>query len=51
MTVRQLLSTVDSRELSEWIAYFNLEKGPTDTQLSNTEKIKAFFARKMKRKS
>ncbi len=26
MTVRQLLASLDSREISEWIAYFNLGK-------------------------
>ena len=40
MTVRQLLANLDSKELSEWIAYFNLpkdEKGKAnlDTQFRN----------------
>lgn len=26
MTVRQLLNNLDSRELSEWMAYYQLEK-------------------------
>jgi hypothetical protein len=48
MTVRHLLSSLDSRELSEWIAYFNLSQKPADKQLTNTEKIKAFFTAKKK---
>lgn len=41
MTVRQLLTNLDSRELSEWMAYFNIEneqadgKGDIDTKLMN----------------
>jgi len=50
MTVRQLLENMDSREISEWIAYFNLGKKPIDTQLSNTERIKNFFRMKGKKK-
>jgi hypothetical protein len=49
MTVKQLLASLDSRELSEWIAYFNLEKKKIDTQMTNTEKIKAFFSKKRKK--
>jgi len=48
MTVRVLLSTIDSRELSEWIAYFRLEKRrseerkkPSPEQLA--EKLKVAF--------
>ena len=50
MTVRHLLASLDSQELSEWVAYFNLEKKPTDPQVTNTEKIKAFFVGKGKKK-
>lgn len=30
MTVRQLLSNIDSRELSEWIAYYKLRETPEE---------------------
>jgi hypothetical protein len=43
MTVRQLLANIDSREIAEWIAFFNLQNKPGNSQLANTEKIKAFF--------
>lgn len=50
MTVRQLLSSLDSRELSEWMAYFSLDNKPRNTQLANTERIKSFFLQKGKKK-
>jgi hypothetical protein len=50
MTVKHLLASLDSRELSEWVAYFNLSQKPADKQLANTEKIKAFFTQKGKKK-
>lgn len=50
MTVRHLLASIDSREISEWIAYFNLQKKPASDELANTERIKAFFKRKGKKK-
>lgn len=28
MTVKQLLASIDSREISEWVAYFNLLNKP-----------------------
>lgn len=31
MTVRQLLSGLDSRELTEWVAYFNLSNPAKET--------------------
>ena len=46
MTVRQLLGRLDSREISEWIAYYNLSAKPADNQLANNERIKAYFATK-----
>lgn len=49
MTVRNLLRSVDSRELSEWLAYFNLSRQPADNQLTNTERIKAYFVKKGKK--
>jgi hypothetical protein len=30
MTVKELLSRMDSREISEWIAFFNLENRPRE---------------------
>jgi hypothetical protein len=30
MTVRQLLNSLDSREISEWMAYFSIENDGTD---------------------
>lgn len=48
MTVRQLLSSIDSVELSEWMAFFRIEKQrsnerrkPSSTELS--EKLKMAF--------
>ncbi len=42
MTVRQLLNSMDSKELSEWMAYFTIENekadgkgGDLNTQLMN----------------
>jgi hypothetical protein len=49
MTVKQLLASLDSRELSEWVAYFNLSQKPAGNQLANTERIKSFFAKKGKK--
>jgi hypothetical protein len=46
MTVKQLLRSLDSREISEWIAFFNLREKQPDNQLANTERIKTFFAAK-----
>jgi hypothetical protein len=46
MTVRDLLASLDSREISEWIAFFNLRDKPKDSRLTNTERIKAFFTKK-----
>ncbi len=50
MTVGQLLASLDSREISEWIAYFKLGDQPKDKQLTNTERIKAFFMKKGNKK-
>lgn len=52
MTVRQLLTSLDSKELSEWMAYFEIEnenmknkKGADDTAGQSLEtKIKGTFA-------
>jgi hypothetical protein len=52
MTVRQLLTNADSRELSEWMAYFEIEneklksgKGAEDNNTKNVEtKIKGAFS-------
>jgi len=49
MTVKQLLSSLDSRELSEWVAYFNLSPKPADSELVNNERIKAFLMKKGKK--
>jgi hypothetical protein len=49
MTVKDLLSRLDSRELTEWVAYFNLAEKPADSQLANNERIKAFFMNKGKK--
>lgn len=32
MTVRELLARIDSRELSEWMAYYQLEPWGTETE-------------------
>lgn len=32
MTVRELLARIDSRELSEWMAYFSMEPWGTETE-------------------
>jgi hypothetical protein len=48
MTVKQLLASLDSRELSEWIAFFNLREKPPDNQLANAERIKSFFRERKK---
>lgn len=50
MTVRQLLAGLDSREISEWLAYFNLGDKVKNNQLATTEKIKAFFMNKKGKK-
>lgn len=48
MTVRQLLASIDSSELSEWVAYFKIEKAranekgkPSATDI--TDKLKLAF--------
>ncbi len=50
MTVRQLLESTDSRELSEWAAYFDLINAPKDERETVAEKIKAFFMSKKRKK-
>jgi len=55
MTVRQLLSSIDSRELMEWVAFFNLKKEiPTEKQdvkkLSLDEQFRIAFENKRKEK-
>jgi len=44
MTVRQLLTNLDSRELSEWMAYFNIENEKIDGKGDdlNTKLLNAF---------
>jgi len=44
MTVRQLLNNVDSRELSEWMAYFSIENEKADSKGVdlNTQLMNAF---------
>jgi len=44
MTVRQLLSGLDSRELSEWMAYFAIENDKADGKGEdiNTKLMNAF---------
>lgn len=52
MTVQQLLKNMDSRELSEWMGYFEIEnekmksgKGAEDNTTQNVEtKIKGAFS-------
>jgi hypothetical protein len=46
MTVRQLLQTIDSRELTEWAAFFKVEDEKTNPKPKKqdvSEKIKGFF--------
>jgi len=52
MTVRQLLSGIDSLELSEWVAFFNLQaKGGENKKITLEEQFKsALRLRKKKRK-
>jgi hypothetical protein len=40
MTVKQLLSSLDSRELTEWMAYFKLEneRAKESSKIDNTLK-------------
>ena len=51
MTVKQMLSSLDSRELGEWIAFFRLEEKkrlPSDS--ASDERIKAFFRTRRNKK-
>lgn len=50
MSVRQMLSTMDSHEISEWMAYFSLTSGK-GSMLKNTvdDKIKSYFSLKRKK--
>lgn len=52
LTVRQLLDNIDSHELSEWVAFFNIgnKKSAGQEKKGLSEKIKAFFALKKKAK-
>ena len=46
MTVRQLLANLDSRELSEWMAFFEIEnetEKPNETPQTLETKIKGTF--------
>ena len=48
MTVRQLLASIDSSELSEWVAYFKIEKSKLDEKRKPsathiTDKLKMAF--------
>jgi len=42
MSTSRLLAEMDSREISEWMAYFTLESKKDDTQ--SAEELKAKFA-------
>ena len=51
MTVRQLLANIDSREISEWMAFLSLgQNKQKEGEFTNTERIKGFFQKKGKRK-
>ncbi len=43
MTVRQMLASMDSQEISEWLAYFKLAEKPEIKKTALTDRIKAFF--------
>jgi hypothetical protein len=52
MTVRQLLNSVDSRELSEWRSFLTIKSGRSQYPKQRPEDIKEFFkglARRKKR--
>jgi hypothetical protein len=42
MTVKRLLEEIDSREISEWMAFFKLEKEPPEPESLSEKIIKAF---------
>jgi hypothetical protein len=52
MTVKQLLNNTDSRELSEWQAFFEIynEQFRRDEDKPLAEKIKSHFGKKARRK-
>lgn len=55
MTVRQMLNNLDSRELSEWMAYFRIENEPKkqekkDEEKALAEKLKLAFKGKARSK-
>ena len=50
MTVRQLLASIDSKELSEWLAFFQVEnEAPKDSPEDLSAKIKGGFLMKKRR--
>ena len=51
MTVRQLLNNLDSREISEWIAYFNLQNQKDEIKkMPLDQQFKAALQSKRKKK-
>jgi len=51
MTVRQLLASIDSKELSEWLAFFQVEnETPKDSPEDLSAKIKGGFLMNKRRK-
>lgn len=51
MTVRQLLNNLDSRELSEWMAYYKIKgEKKTDSDKEIETKIRAGFPMHGKRR-
>jgi hypothetical protein len=48
MTVRQLLSGIDSLELSEWVAFFNLQNRGAEKKRSLEEQFKDALTQRRK---
>jgi len=50
MPVGEMLTRMDSRELSEWRAFFELRRDGVKPKSSPSEKLKAMFVNRVKRK-
>jgi hypothetical protein len=44
-TVDELLRSLSSRELTEWAAYYRLERGMTESEVDAESKLHNFFGR------
>lgn len=49
MTVGEMLRTVSSSELTEWMAYFSVQSEP-EKKVNTAEVLKAMFAHRVRKK-